>query len=57
MQIIVATTAAQVRLDMAIWDIIILDLPDDFEAMTQWNGCASQDGQGGHVIIYAPDTI
>jgi len=56
-QIVVATTAGQVGLDMAVRDVIILDLPSDFEAITQWNGCASWDGQGGHAIIYAPDAI
>src|SRR5260221_9529505 len=45
-RIIVATTAGQVGLDMAVCDVIILDLPSDFEAITQWNGCAGWDGQG-----------
>ena len=42
---------------MAVCDVIVLDLPADFEAMTQWNGHASQDGQGGHAIIYSPNVI
>src|SRR5260370_34140019 len=56
-QIIVATTAGQVGLDMAVHDVIILDLPVDFKAITQWSGHASQDGKGGHAIIYAPNAI
>src|SRR5260221_8310664 len=56
-RIVVATTAGNVGLDMAVKDIIILDLPADFESMTQWNGRASWDGSGGHIIIYAPDDI
>ncbi|KAF8324612.1 P-loop containing nucleoside triphosphate hydrolase protein [Cantharellus anzutake] len=56
-QIVVATTAAQVGLDMAIRNVVILDLPHDFEAMTQWNGRAGWDGQGCHAIIYTPDAI
>src|SRR5258708_22288740 len=55
--IMVATTAGNVRLDMAVKDVIILGLPADFESMTQWNGHASWDGSGGQVIIYAPDEI
>ncbi|KAF8337096.1 uncharacterized protein EI90DRAFT_3119457 [Cantharellus anzutake] len=42
---------------MSVKDVIILDLPADFESMTQWNGQASHDGSGGRVIIYAPDEI
>ena len=42
---------------MAVHDVIILDLPVDFKAITQWNGCASWDGKGGCAIIYAPDAI
>src|SRR6266436_4934950 len=55
--IVIATTAANVGLDMEVKDVIILDLPADFESMTQWNGQASWDGSGGHIIIYAPDDI
>ncbi|KAF8331031.1 uncharacterized protein EI90DRAFT_3123708 [Cantharellus anzutake] len=56
-QIVVTTTVGNVGLDMSVKDVIILDLPADFESMTQWNGQASRDGSGGHVIIYAPDEI
>ncbi|KAF8342094.1 uncharacterized protein EI90DRAFT_3011644 [Cantharellus anzutake] len=42
---------------MAVRDVIVLDLPADFKAITQWNGRAGQDGQGGHAIIYAPDVV
>src|SRR5260370_19435596 len=55
--IVVAMTAANVRLDMAVKDVVILDLPADFESMMQWNGQVSHDGSGGTVIIYAPDEI
>ena len=55
--IVVATTAGNVGLDMAVKDVIILGLPADFESMTQWNSHTSQDGRGGQVIIYAPDEI
>ena len=55
--IMVATTAGNVRLDMAVKDVIILGLPANFESMTQWNGQASRDGSGGQVIIYTPDEI
>ncbi len=53
----VATTARNVGLDMAVKDIIILDLPADFESMTQWNGWVSWDGSGDRVMIYTPDEI
>src|SRR5258708_39964326 len=55
--IVIATTAANVGLDMEVKDVIILDLPADFESMTQWNGRASWDGSGGRVVIYTPDEI
>jgi len=42
---------------MTVHDVIVLDLPSDFEAITQWNGHASWDGQGGCAIIYAPNAI
>ena len=45
--IMVATTARNVGLDMAVKDVIILGPPADFESMMQWNGCTSWDGSGG----------
>src|SRR5260370_37815384 len=55
--IVIATTAGQVGLDMTVCNVIILDLPSDFEAITQWNGHASWDGQGGCAGIYAANAI
>ncbi len=56
-RIVIATTAANVVLDMEVKDVIILDLPADFESMTQWNGWVSWDGSGDRVMIYTPDEI
>src|SRR5258708_35317038 len=50
-QIMVATTAGNVGLYMAVKDIIILDLPADFKSMTQWNAWATQAGGGGPIIL------
>ena len=50
---VVATICANVGIDMTMANVMCVDVPHSFEEMIQWGGCASCDGSGGMLVVYA----
>ena len=49
---IIATTCANVGIDMTVTIVVCVDIPCSFEEMIQWAGQASCDGSGGMLVVY-----
>src|SRR5258708_10428325 len=54
---IVATILANVGIDIAVTNVICIDMPDSVEDMVQWAGRASRDGSGGLLVVYASEEM
>ncbi len=54
---IVATILANVGIDIAVTNVICVDMPDSVEDMVQWVGRASCDGSGGLLVVYASEEM
>src|SRR5260221_13900436 len=54
---IVATILANVGIDIAVTNVICVDMPDLVEDMVQWAGHASCDGSGGLLFVYASEEM
>ena len=54
---IVATILVNVGIDIAVTNVICIDMPDSVEDMVQWVGCASHDGSGGLLVVYASEEM
>jgi len=54
---IVATILANVGIDIAVTNVICIDMPDSVEDMVQWAGHASCDGSGGLLVVYTSEVF